>query len=416
MSAVEIKSEAAAYPIERIRAEFPILQTKVGEKPLVYLDNAATSQKPQAVIDAVTRYYTHENANVHRGVHYLSELATVKFDKVREKAAAFIGAPVVCNLIFTSGTTDGLNLIAQTHGRSTLREGDEIIISHMEHHSNIVPWQILCQQTGAKLKVVPINDRGEFMMEEYEKLLSPRTKIVSVVHVSNALGTINPVKEIIAKAHAVGAVTVVDAAQSVPHLRLSVTDLGCDFLVCSGHKMYGPTGIGLLYGRGEFLESAPPYRGGGDMILSVTFEKTVYNHLPYKYEAGTPNIEGVIGLGAAIDYINGIGIENIAAHEDELLRYANEALADVQGLRPVGTAAHKAGVISFTLDSAHPHDIGQLLNDEGVAVRAGHHCAQPVMQRFCVPATARASFACYNTREDIDALVRALHNVNRVFG
>lgn len=410
------EKQTTAYPLEKIRRDFPILNVKVGDKPLVYLDNAATSQKPQAVIDAISTYYSAENANVHRGVHHLSALATQKFEKAREKAAHFIGAPVVCNVIFTGGTTDGLNLIAQTYGRANLRENDEIIISHMEHHSNIVPWQILCELTGAKLKVVPINDAGEIIMEEYEKLLGPRTKIVSVVHVSNALGTVNPVKRMGELAHAAGAIMVVDGAQSVPHARVNVHDLGCDFFVCSGHKMYGPTGIGLLYGKGELLESSPPYRGGGDMILSVTFEKTTYNYLPYKYEAGTPHIEGVIALGAAIDYLESIGMDKIAAHEEALLRYATEALQDVAGVNFIGTAREKAGVLSFTMDSAHPHDIGQLLNDEGVAVRAGHHCAQPVMQRFGVPATARASLGMYNSREDIDALVRALHNVNKVFG
>jgi len=335
--------------------------------------------------------------------------------KAREKAAQFLGAPVVCNVFFTSGTTDGLNLIAQTWGRANVREGDEIVVSYMEHHSNIVPWQILCEKTGAKLKVVPINDRGEFIFEEYEKLLSPRTKIVSVVHVSNALGTVNPVKEIVKKAREFGAVTVVDGAQSVPHFRTNVVDLGCDFYVCSGHKMYGPTGIGLLYGRGDLMEAAPPYRAGGDMILSVTFEKTTYNYLPYKFEAGTPHIEGVIGLGTAIDYLQSIGMDRIAAHEDELLAYGTEALSEVPGLRLIGTAEKKAGVLGFVLDSAHPHDIGQLLNDEGVAVRAGHHCAQPLMDRFGVPATVRASFAVYNSVADIDRLVLGLHKVREMF-
>jgi len=338
VSAAVAEQKTTAYPIERIRADFPILATHVGDKPLVYLDNAATSQKPRAVIDAIAHYYSAENANVHRGVHHLSELATTKYEKAREKAAQFLGAPVVCNVFFTSGTTDGLNLIAQTWGRANVREGDEIVVSYMEHHSNIVPWQILCEKTGAKLKVVPINDRGEFIFEEYEKLLSPRTKIVSVVHVSNALGTVNPVKEIVKKAREFGAVTVVDGAQSVPHFRANVVDLGCDFYVCSGHKMYGPTGIGLLYGRGDLMEAAPPYRAGGDMILSVTFEKTTYNYLPYKFEAGTPHIEGVIGLGTAIDYLQSIGMDRIAAHEDELLAYGTEALSEVPGLRLIGTA------------------------------------------------------------------------------
>lgn len=406
---------APPYPIDRIRADFPILKLQVNGKPLVYLDNAATSQKPQAVIDALSQYYSAENANVHRGVHYLSELATNKYEAVREKAAHFLGAPVVCNVIFTGGTTDGLNMIAQTYGRANLREGDEILISYMEHHSNIVPWQMLCEQTGAKLRVVPINDQGELIFEEYEKLLNSRTKMVSVVHVSNALGTVNPVRKMADLAHAQGAIVVVDGAQSAPHMKINVRELGCDFFVCSAHKIYGPTGLGLLYGRGDLLDTMPPWRGGGDMILSVTFEKTTYNRLPYKFEAGTPHIGGIIAFGAALDYLEGLGMEQVSAHEQALLAYGTEALAEVPGLRPIGTAAEKAGVLSFVLDSAHPHDIGQLLNDEGVAVRAGHHCAQPVMKRFGVPATARASLGIYNTRHDIDALVRALHNVNKVF-
>jgi len=405
----------SGFDVQQVRKDFPILNTMVNGKPLVYLDSAATSQKPQAVIDAVSHYYKHENANVHRAVHHLSELSTVKFEKAREIAAHFLGAPVVCNVIFTGGTTDGINLVAQTYGRSQLKPGDEIIISHMEHHSNIVPWQMLCEQTGAVLRVVPINDRGEFLFDEYEKLLSERTKIVAIVHISNALGTINPVRQIADRAHAFGAVVLVDGAQSAQHIKIDVKELGCDFFVCSGHKLYGPTGIGLLYGRGDLLEAAPPYRGGGDMILSVSFEKTIYNHLPYKFEAGTPHIEGVIGLGAALTYLQELGMDNVAAHEHALLDYANEALADVPGLNMVGTAREKAGVLGFTLDSAHPHDIGQILNDEGVAVRAGHHCAQPVMKHFGVPATARASLGVYSTREDIDALVRALHVVNKVF-
>lgn len=407
---------APPYPLERIRADFPILKLQVNGKPLVYLDNAATSQKPQCVIDALDQYYAAENANVHRGVHYLSQLATTKYEAVREKAARFLGAPVVCNVIFTGGTTDGLNLIAQTYGRANLREDDEIVVSYMEHHSNIVPWQMLCEQTGAKLRVIPINDAGELIFEEYEKLLNARTKIVSIVHVSNALGTVNPVRQMADLAHAQGAVVIVDGAQSAPHMKLDMRELGCDFFVCSAHKIYGPTGLGLLYGRGDLLDAMPPWRGGGDMILSVSFEKTTYNCLPYKFEAGTPHIGGIIAFGVALDYLEAIGMNAIAAHEQELLDYATDALGEVAGLHLVGTAAEKAGVLSFTLDSAHPHDIGQLLNDEGVAVRAGHHCAQPVMKRYGVPATARASLGIYNNRHDIDVLVRALHNVNKVFG
>ncbi len=404
-----------AFDAGRIRKDFPILHTKVRGKPLVYLDNAATTQKPQAVIDAITRYYTAQNANVHRGVHHLSQTATCLYDDARQKIAAFLNASVECEIIFTRGTTESINLVAQSYGRKNIREGDEILISHMEHHSNIVPWQILCQQTGARLRVIPMDDDGNLLMEEFDRLLNPRTKLVSVVHVSNALGTVNPIKEISAKAHTLNVPVLVDGAQSTPHTRIDLKALGCDFFACSGHKMYGPTGIGILYGRAAMLEDMPPYQSGGDMILSVTLEKTIYGRLPSKFEAGTPNIEGAITLGAAVDYLNALGMENIQKHEQDLLHYATEAVKAVPGLHIMGNAREKAGVLAFTMDAAHPHDIGQILDEEGVAVRAGHHCAQPVMQRFGVPATTRASFGLYNTHEDVDALVAALHKVHKVF-
>lgn len=410
-----VPSARERFDVERIREDFPILRTKVRGKPLVYLDNAATTQKPQVVIDAIQRYYTGQNANVHRAVHYLSETATRLFDEARRKIASFLNATVECEVIFTRGATEAINLVAQSYGRQNLGEGDEIIISNMEHHSNIVPWQILCQQTGARLRVIPIDDDGNLVMEEFERLLSRRTRLVAVVHVSNALGTVNPIREIVTKAHAVGAAVLVDGAQSAPHLPINLQELGCDFFACSGHKMYGPTGIGILYGRAELLEAMPPYQSGGDMILSVTLEKTVYGRLPSKFEAGTPHIEGGIGLGAAVDYLKQVGMEQIHAHEQELLAYGTEALKTVPGLHIMGNAREKAGVLAFTMDCAHPHDIGQILDEEGIAVRAGHHCAQPVMQRYGVTATTRASLGMYNTRQEIDALVAALHRVNKVF-
>lgn len=403
------------FDVNRIRKDFPILGSTVRGKPLVYLDSAATTQKPQAVIDAISRYYAAQNANVHRGVHHLSQMATLAFDQARQKVAAFLNAHVECEIIFTRGATESINLVAQSYARSVLKEGDEIIISTMEHHSNIVPWQILCQQTGAKLRVIPIDDNGDIIMEEFDRLLNERTKLVAVVQVSNALGTVNPIKEIAAKAHAAGARVLVDGAQSTPHMPIDVRDLDCDFFVCSGHKMYAPTGIGILYGRAEILDKMPPYQSGGDMILSVTLEKTVYGRLPSKFEAGTPHIEGAIVLGTAIDYLNAIGMDAIHQHEQELLAYGTEVLRGVPGLHIMGNARQKAGVLAFTMDSAHPHDIGQLLDDDGIAVRAGHHCAQPVMQRYGVPATTRASLGLYNTKEELDALGAALHNVNKVF-
>jgi len=411
-------SPEAAPPldVESVRADFPILDVRHHGKPIAYLDNAATSQKPQAVIDAISTYYERQNSNVHRGVHHLSQLATKLYEEARAKVAKFLGTTVGCEIVFTRGTTEAINLVAQSYGRKYIGADDEILVSHMEHHSNIVPWQMLCEQTGANLRVIPINDAGEIILEEYARMLSEKTKLVSIVHVSNALGTVNPVKEMGEMAHAVGAKVLVDGAQAVPHLPLPVKDLGCDFYALSAHKMYGPTGIGALYGRAELLEKMPPFMGGGDMILSVSFEKTTYNHHPFRFEAGTPNIAGVVAWGAAIDYLNRIGVDKIAAHEQDVLHYATERMGEVPGLRLMGTAREKAGVLAFTMDSAHPHDIGQILDEHAVAVRAGHHCAQPLMQRFGVPATARASLAMYNTREEIDRLIVGLHDINRIFG
>ena len=413
-TAVEPRGDSV-FDAYRVRADFPILEAKPRGQRVVYLDNAATSQKPRAVIDAMRRYYEEENANVHRGVHVLSQIATDRYEAARGKVAHFLGSPVVCEIIFTRGTTEAINLVAHTYGEQHVGAGDEVLISHMEHHSNIVPWQMLCERKGATLRVIPIDGDGALCMEDVDRLLSARTKILAITHVSNALGTVNPIKEIVALAHAKGVPVLVDGAQSAPHMPINIKDLDCDFYACSAHKMYGPTGVGILYGRGDILEAMPPWQGGGDMILSVTFEKTRYNAVPYKFEAGTPNIEGVIGLGAAIDYLEVLGMENIAAHEKELLAYATDALTALPGVQLIGTAPEKAGVLSFTMENVHPHDIGQILDGEGVAIRAGHHCAQPVMQRFGVPATARASLGIYNTTEDIDALVRALHKVDKVF-
>ena len=403
------------FDVERYRKDFPVLKEKMHGKPLVYLDNAATTQKPQAVINTLTRYYSKENANIHRGIYYLSEQATDAYEIARAKVRRLINAAFPQEIVFVRGATEGINLVAQSFGRAFIKAGDEVIISAMEHHSNIVPWQILCGQTGAKLRVIPMNDDGELLFNEYEKFLSTRTKIVAITEVSNALGTINPVKKIAKLAHDRKIPVLVDGAQAVPHLPVDVQDLDCDFYVFSGHKLFGPTGIGVLYGRRDWLERMPPYQGGGDMISSVTFEKTTYNRIPYKFEAGTPHIAGVIGLGAAIDYLTGIGLKNIAAYEYELLQYGTEALQTIPGLRLIGTAKEKASVLSFVLEDIHAHDIGTILDRNGVAIRAGHHCAMPVMERFGVPATARASLAFYNTREDMDALVRALHEVREVF-
>ena len=400
----------------RIRQDFPLLRATQAGRRLVYLDNAATSQKPQPVIDALQTYYTSQNANIHRGVYYLSEQAADLYDSARKRVQRFLGAPLACEIIFTRGATEGINLVAQTYGRRHVRAGDEILVSAMEHHSNIVPWQMLRDERGAAVRVIPITDEGELVFDEFLKLLSDRTKIVAVTHVSNVLGTINPVKRIIEAAHAAGARVLVDGAQSAPHMPVDVKDMGCDFFVCSGHKMLGPTGIGVLFGRAEHLETMPPWQGGGDMILSVTFEKTIYNDPPMKFEAGTPHISGAIALGAAIDYIESIGIERIAGYEQELLRYGTKRLQAVDGARLIGTAHEKTGILSFVMDSTHPHDIGQLLDEEGIAIRAGHHCAQPLMERLGIPATARASLAFYNTREELDLLAAALGKVKEVFG
>jgi cysteine desulfurase / selenocysteine lyase len=413
---VKPESQRKAFDVKKIRKDFPVLAQKVHGKALVYLDNGATSQKPQAVIDTLNRYYTAENSNIHRGVHYLSERATAAYEAAREKIRSFINAARTQEIIFVRGTTEAINLVAQSYGRNFLKSGDEIVISAMEHHSNIVPWQMLCQQVGARLRVIPISHDGEVVVEEYRALLNDRTRFVSITHVSNALGTIVSVKEIVALAHERGIPVLVDGAQAVPHLRVDVQDLGCDFYAFSGHKLFGPTGIGVLYGKSELLERMPPYQGGGDMISLVTFEKTHYNVLPYKFEAGTPHIAGVIGLGAALDYLDGLDWQQLAEHEHDLLSYATEQLEKVAGLRIIGTAREKAGVLSFVFEQIHAHDVGTILDQEGVAVRAGHHCAMPVMQRFGVPATTRASFAFYNTREEIDILVSGLQKVKKVFG
>ncbi|HEX4945919.1 MAG TPA: cysteine desulfurase [Blastocatellia bacterium] len=407
---------ASEFDVAKIRAEFPMLTQTVNGKPLVYFDNAATSHKPQCVLDKLDHYYAAHNSNVHRGVHYFSQLATREYEGAREIVRRFINAASEKEVIYTSGTTESINLVAASYGRKFIKEGDEIIISAMEHHANIVPWQMLCEQTGAVLRVIPINDDGELLLEEYEKLLSPKTKFVSVVYVSNALGTINPVKRIIELAHAQDVPVLIDGAQSAPHLQVDVRELDCDFYVFSSHKICGPTGIGVLYGKQHLLEQMPPYQGGGDMIATVTFEKTTYNVLPYKFEAGTPHIAGAIGMGRAIQYLQSIGLDNIAAYEAELLDYATEVIGAIPGVRLIGTAKHKASVLSFVINDIHPHDIGTILDQEGIAVRAGHHCAQPVMQRFNVPSTARASFAFYNTKEEIDALAHAIHTVIEVFG
>jgi cysteine desulfurase/selenocysteine lyase len=401
--------------VEKIRRDFPALHQQVHGKPLVYLDNAATTQKPQQVIDAIAGFYTRDCANIHRGVHLLSERATRAYEDARAKVRRFIHAADIKEIVFVRGATEGINLVAQSFARPRAGAGDEILISAMEHHSNIVPWQILCEQTGARLRIIPMNQRGELLMDEYERLLGPRTRLVAVAHVSNALGTLNPVRRIVELAHRRGIPVLVDGAQAVPHTRVDVAELDCDFYAFSGHKMYGPTGVGILHGKSEHLEAMPPYQGGGDMIRSVTFEKTIYNRIPYKFEAGTPNIAGGIALGAAIDYLEGIGLDRIAAHERDLLQYATGALAKLPKVRLVGTAAEKAGVLSFVVEGVHAHDVGTILDQEGIAIRTGHHCAQPVMDFFNVPATARASLAFYNTRAEIDALAAGLDKVTEVF-
>jgi cysteine desulfurase / selenocysteine lyase len=399
------------FDVDKIRRDFPILRERVHGKPLVYLDNAATSQKPEVVIDAIANYYRHDNANIHRGVHLLSQRATDEYEAARSTVQHFLNAREAREIVFVRGTTEAINLVAQTYGRTHVGPGDEVLITAMEHHSNIVPWQILCQDKGAHLRVALIDYTGELKVDDFEQLLSPSTRLVAVAHVSNALGTINPIKDIIRLAHARNIPVLVDGAQAVPHLAVDVQDLDCDFYAFSGHKIYGPTGIGALYGKASLLESLPPYQGGGDMISSVTFERTIYNKIPHKFEAGTPDISGVIGLGAAIAYINSIGFSAIAEHESELLSYAVRTIGGIPGVKLIGTAKAKAGVLSFVLDNIHPHDIGTILDHEGIAVRTGHHCAQPVMDFFCIPATARASFALYNTTEEIDALAAGIEKV-----
>ena len=406
---------ATPFEVERIREDFPILGKVIKGHPLVYLDSAATTQRPTVVIEAVDRFYREQNANVHRGVHHLSEVATREFDSARVKIQRFLNAAESHEIILTHGVTESINLVAHSYGAKFVGAGDEILLTTMEHHSNIVPWQMLAERTGAKVRAIPIDERGEVRLEEYEKMLHPGVKLVGVVHISNALGTINPVRTMIEMAHRHGIPVLVDGAQATPHVKVDVQALDCDFYAFSGHKLCGPTGVGVLYGKTRWLEAMPPFLGGGDMILSVSFEKTTYNALPYKFEAGTPPIASVIGLGAAIDYVTSLGFDRIAAYEKDLLDYATATVGAIPGLRIIGTAREKAGVLSFLLDEIHPHDIGTLLDQEGVAVRAGHHCAQPAMKFFGVPATTRASFAFYNTRDEVDALANALHKVKQIF-
>jgi cysteine desulfurase/selenocysteine lyase len=404
-----------SFDVDRVRKDFPILSGTNRGKPLVFLDSAASAQKPQAVIDAMSTLYATSYANVHRGVYELSEKATLAFEGVREKARAFLNAPAAREIVFVRGTTEAINLVAATFGRANVGEGDEVLITHLEHHSNIVPWQMLCEEKGARLRVAPIDDDGALVVDEFVKLLGPRTKLAAVAHVANSLGTILPVRELAERCHEHGIPLLVDGAQAAPHQPIDVQALGCDFYAFSSHKVFGPTGVGVLWGRGELLEAMPPYQGGGDMILTVSFEKTTYADLPHKFEAGTPDIGGVVGFGAALDYVAELGLQEVAVYERELLAYATDALEQVPGLRLIGTAPAKAGVLSFVLDCAHPHDVGTILDQEGVAVRTGHHCAQPVMERFGVPATTRASLALYNTRNDVDALVNGLHKVREMF-
>lgn len=403
------------YDVAKVREDFPILRERVNGQELIYLDNAATTQKPQIVIDSVLRFYTRECANIHRGVHFLSERATESYEASREKIRKFINAASVQEIVFVRGATEAINLVAQTYGRSHVHAGDEILISGMEHHSNIVPWQMLCEEKNASLRIAPINRSGELIFEEYARLLTPKTRLVAVAGVSNALGTINPVREIVQLAHERNIPVLVDGAQAVQHMSVDMQDLDCDFFALSGHKMYGPTGIGVLYGKERLLDSMPPYQGGGDMISSVTFEKTLYNRLPYKFEAGTPNVAGGIGLGAAVDYLTGIGIDKISRYEEDLIEFGTQALSTIDHLHIIGTAKEKASVLSFVMDGIHPHDIGTILDKNGIAIRTGHHCAQPVMEFFQIPATARASLGLYNTREDIEALIGGLRKVKEVF-
>ncbi len=407
---------SSGLDVARIRKDFPILERTIRGKPLVYINNAATTQKPRAVIDAVSRYYAHYNSNVHRGLDELTEQATEAFETARAKAQSFIGAADEREVVFVRGTTEAINLVAQSFVRPRMREGDEILITEMEHHSNIVPWQLVCEQTGARLRVLPFDERGELVLEQLDQLLTPRTRFLALAHVSNALGTVNPVGQIVDAARAAGVPVLVDGAQAAPHLRVDVRELGCDFYAFSGHKTYGPTGIGVLYGRAELLDAMPPYHGGGEMIRSVTFERTTYHDIPYKFEAGTPNTAGAIGLGAAIDYLAGIDAAALQAHEEEVLAYATEKVSEVPGVRVTGTAKEKVSIVSFVMEGVHAHDVGTILDREGVAARAGHHCAQPVMQHFGVPATTRASFGLYNTRQEVDRLIEGLHRVHEIFG
>ena len=406
---------SAGFDVDKVREDFPVLKQRIHGKPLVYLDSAATAQKPLAVIDAIRKFYEVDCANIHRGVHELSQRSTAAYEEARTKAKRFLNARAKNEVIFVRGTTEGINLVASSWGRKNVREGDEIVISALEHHSNIVPWQMICDEKGARLRVIPMDDRGELLLEEYEKLLGPRTRMVAVGHISNALGTVNPVRQIVEMAHRAGALALIDGAQAAPHLKIDVQALDADFYAFSGHKVFGPTGIGILYGKARLLNAMPPYQGGGDMIKTVTFEKTVYADLPYKFEAGTPSIAGGIGLGAAFDYVTRIGLDKIAAYEHELLVYGTEALSRIPGLRLIGTAREKAAVLSFVIDGIHPHDIGTVLDRQGIAVRTGHHCAQPVMDRFGVPATTRASLAFYNTVAEIDALTAGLGKVKEIF-
>jgi cysteine desulfurase / selenocysteine lyase len=410
-----VHEPGSSFDVERVRADFPILHRRVRGRDLVYLDNAATSQKPKCVIEAITRYYERDNSNIHRGVHYLSERATAEFEAARKTAQAFLRACRPEEIVFVRGATEAINLVAQTYGRSHLSEGDEVLITAMEHHSNIVPWQLLCEDKHAHLRVVPIDEQGELILDEFARLLNPRTKIVAIAHVSNALGTVNPIRTVVEMAHAKGIPVLVDGAQAVPRMSVDLQELDCDFYVFSGHKAYGPTGIGVLYGKFALLEAMPPYQGGGDMISSVTFEKTIYNKVPHKFEAGTPDMAGAVGLKAALEYLNDLGMDNIARHESDLLAYATDSISAIPGIRVVGTAKEKTGVLSFVMDGIHPHDVGTILDQEGIAVRTGHHCAQPVMERFGVDATVRASFGLYNTKQEVDRLVRGMQNVKEVF-
>ena len=405
-----------SFDVARVREDFPVLAERVHGKPLAYLDNAATAQKPRAVLHRLARYYETENSNIHRGVHRLSEKATQAYEDARGTLRRFVNAAEDREIVFVRGATEAINLVARCYGGARLQAGDEVVVSAMEHHSNIVPWQIVCREKGASLRVVPIDDRGDMVLEEYHRLLGPRTRMVALPHVSNALGTVNPVRELVRAAHGVGAPVLIDGAQGAPHAVVDVQDLDCDFYAFSGHKLYGPTGVGVLYGKADLLEAMPPYQGGGDMILSVSFEKTEYNVLPYKFEAGTPHIAGVVGLGAAVDYLDALGLDAVAAHEDRLLTYAVERLTRTPGVRFIGTPKRRASLVSFVLDGVHAHDVGTILDREGVAVRTGHHCAMPVMERYGVPATVRASFGCYNTETEVDALADGLEKAGRIFG